>query len=567
MKFTFKTTLKHVNDEIDELKKDDVRLYRIIKIKKNTICAGVTNQKDIDYFYHSCRWVMHAIIDQQKKNELKLSNYVSLHSSYLKKIIGNGYKEVVENLLSKKIIICNNQSSSTTHQSYKFKINPKYKREIPEFYTLKEKKLTKKIKVYRDQELELMKERARPIVFLISWILDKPGLELNIGDASNCIDTIEMRIKHVLARYNLSSKQINAFQEDKITSYRKFLERWEEKKHNFHIDDSGQRLYNCLTYIPSILRNFVTYQGKTLIGLDIKNSQPFHFNVLLRRSFWRKDTPSDELNLFKISKSMYEQVVDVIPIIREVLQVDDHNKNVAREEIQKIFRKYQSLGIIKTNKEAPNNYMFPKNARTLVNKEIQTSNFSDLTTNGKLYNFILTYFPQKLPKNSQFKDLFATRSQAKRSFLHMMYHNPKVNRSDAKMVFRVFSDLFPKEAAIMMLLKYNYYKNFPVILQRIEAYLILRKVANEVRKLNNNIPLFTIHDSILTTEEHIETIRETMIDVYKKSLGVIPELKETVYKENNAFSEINDYIASKAHEKKFKKKIIVPHPLQKFIKN
>ncbi len=567
MKFTFKTTLKHVNDEIDELKKDDVRLYRIIKIKKNTICAGVTNQKDIDYFYHSCRWVMHAIIDQQKKNELKLSNYVSIHSSYLKKIIGNSYKQVIEHLITKKIIIGNNRFSSESHQSFKFKINPKYKKSVPEFYTLQEKKLIKKIKAYRNQELEKMKERARPLVYLISWLLDKPGLDLNISEASDYINSVNRKITSVLAVYNVSQKQIDAFQEDKITSYRKFLERWEERKHNFHIDESGERLYNCLTDIPSILRNFVTYQGKTLIGLDIKNSQPFHFNVLLRRSFWRKDTSSNELSLFKISKSLYKEVETVIPIIREILQVNDHNKNVAKVEIQNILSKYQRKDIIKTNNRAPNIYMFPKIAKTLVNKEIQTSNFSDLTSNGKLYNFILTYFPQKLPKNSQFKDLFASRSLAKQSFLHMMYHDPRVNRSNAKVVFKVFFDLFPKEAAIMMLLKDKYYKNFPVILQRIEAYLILQKVASELRNTNNNIPIFTIHDSILTTEEHIETIRETMIDVYKKTLGVIPELKETVYNENNAFSEIDEYITRKADDKKFKKKIIVPHPLQKFVKN
>jgi hypothetical protein len=135
------------------------------------------------------------------------------------------------------------------------------------------------------------------------------------------------------------------------------------------------------------------------------------------------------------------------------------------------------------------------------------------------------------------------------------------------MVFRVFSDLFPKEAAIMMLLKYNYYKNFPVILQRIEAYLILQKVASELRNTNNNIPIFTIHDSILTTEEHRDVLRETIIQVYTKSIGIVPELKETIYNENNAFNEIDEYITRKADEKKFKKKIIVPHPLQKFVKN
>ena len=117
-----------------------------------------------------------------------------------------------------------------------------------------------------------------------------------------------------------------------------------------------------------------------------------------------------------------------------------------------------------------------------------------------------------------------------------------------------------------MLLKNNYYKNFPRILQRVEAYVILRKVAEEVRKINPEIPFFTIHDSILTTEEHIETLRNTIAKVYSKYLALVPELKETIYNDHNAMLEMREYITRKADEKKFEKKITEPHPLQKFLK-
>jgi hypothetical protein len=46
---------------------------------------------------------------------------------------------------------------------------------------------------------------------------------------------------------------------------------------------------------------------------------------------------------------------------------------------------------------------------------------------------------------------------------------------------------------------------------------------------------------------------------------MVPELKETIYDDHNSMLEIREYITRKADEKKFKKKIIVPHPLQKFI--
>jgi hypothetical protein len=74
------------------------------------------------------------------------------------------------------------------------------------------------------------------------------------------------------------------------------------------------------------------------------------------------------------------------------------------------------------------------------------------------------------------------------------------------------------------------------------------------------------HKSILTTEEHVETLRDTTAKVYSKYLGIVAELKETIYNDHNAMLEIREYITRKADEKKFKKKITEPHPLQKFLK-
>ncbi|MEN9389701.1 MAG: hypothetical protein RLY61_785 [Candidatus Parcubacteria bacterium] len=562
-----KTILKHINNAIDNKKKEDVRLYKIRRIQKHHICRKAKVQKDLDYFYHSCRWVMHVIIQQQKEDGLKLTSYVPLYSKHLKKIIGNNYKAVIDHLVSAKIIMCNGKFSSSGHHSYKFKLSPKFKNEVPKFYTLKEKKLVKNIMAYRDLELDKLKERAKSIVYPISWLLKDPGLEIDLYESSDFVNTLERKMYQELSAYYMTDKAKCTFIHDKISSYKEFLERWDKRKHEFHIDDSGERLYNCLTEAPSVLRNFITYDGKTLVGLDIKNSQPFHFNVLLRDTFWRNNCKTAQLNLYNISPTLYNEVKSVIPIIREIIQVKSSNKKLAKEKILEILNRLHSEGNIKQDDIVPNIYMFPKNARTLVNKEMQTSNFPNLTKDGKLYKFILTHFPKLLPKNSGNDDLFSSRAQAKQSFIHMMYHNPEEMRSKAKQVFLIFFHLFPREAAIMMLLKNNYYKNFPRILQRIEAYIILRKIAEEVRKINADIPFFTIHDSILTTEEHVETLRETIAKVYSKNLGMVPELKETIYNDHNAMLEIREYITRKADEKKFKMISRAPHPLQKFISN
>jgi hypothetical protein len=95
--------------------------------------------------------------------------------------------------------------------------------------------------------------------------------------------------------------------------------------------------------------------------------------------------------------------------------------------------------------------------------------------------------------------------------------------------------------------------------------MILQKVTQKVRRIDKNIPLFTIHDSILTTEENEATLKSAIDHVYKYHFGLVPEVKQIVYNEYNAFLEIKDYALGKAEEKKLKKKVQLVHPLNRFI--
>ncbi len=62
------------------------------------------------------------------------------------------------------------------------------------------------------------------------------------------------------------------------------------------------------------------------------------------------------------------------------------------------------------------------------------------------------------------------------------------------------------------------------VLQTLEATLILDKVcANLLNKYE--IPLFTIHDCIATTEEHIDKVEEEIATVYEEYLGAKPSIK------------------------------------------
>ena len=76
---------------------------------------------------------------------------------------------------------------------------------------------------------------------------------------------------------------------------------------------------------------------------------------------------------------------------------------------------------------------------------------------------------------------------------------------------------------------FSAYKKFgkeylSILLQRIEAYVILEVVCNEIKKAYPNVPPFTIHDSVITTERNAGLVWDSIIHYCKQTIGVVPSL-------------------------------------------
>lgn len=284
------------------------------------------------------------------------------------------------------------------------------------------------------------------------------------------------------------------------------LENWNTNKY-ISIDDSGGRLYSPITGLPSLFRNFLTYKGEELVGFDIKNSQPLHFLTMLKKEFWKSYTPGLTLN-----------------------------------RLDQVLWKY-----LQEERDYSTTIMFQESSETQYSKGLYNNTFKKLVQNGKLYEFIcFKFFNKHLTKGGI--DQFNTRAKTKDGFMHMMYHNPKELYSKAKAVFADFENLFPVEASVMKLMKKRKHRDFPVILQKIEAQMLLHRVAKKVYDVNPDIPLFTIHDSILTTKKYASILKSILDKEYQILLGFIPKFEKTVYSEDNAFKEIKKYTKSKVDQ-------------------
>lgn len=136
----------------------------------------------------------------------------------------------------------------------------------------------------------------------------------------------------------------------------------------------------------------------------------------------------------------------------------------------------------------------------------------------------------------------------------MMYHNNKISHSSIKEAYQQFSVDFPHEAAMMDLLKSRFYKDFPELLQKIEGHFLLNVVTKVITKELPEAPLFTIHDSVLTIQEHANKVEEIMKREYTKIFGFTPEIA----KEGSRFpAEQRDTIkyVDRKHEEHFSEKL------------
>lgn len=88
--------------------------------------------------------------------------------------------------------------------------------------------------------------------------------------------------------------------------------------------------------------------------------------------------------------------------------------------------------------------------------------------------------------------------------------------------------VYPTLASMLNSLKRRNYQHASHIMQNVEASIFIGAVCQRLMKLRPRMPVFTIHDSILTTEEHAAFVKEVIMHVFKK-IDIHPTLKIESY--------------------------------------
>lgn len=264
----------------------------------------------------------------------------------------------------------------------------------------------------------------------------------------------------------------------------------EGKDHHPIVDSTTGRFHSPLTQLKKGLRQYVRYGGERFCSIDIVNSQPLLALIVLDYDLFMKNGINKLLAYYN-------------PEYRELSQIGRIS----------IFTNPSSTMLVNLLKEA--------NSK----KDVQL--YKQAVTNGTFYELFAGLLLEKglLPEEiSQNPD--EVRSFAKKAVFTAFFS--KVKNATWNEHIKAFSKCFPTVARIFNLIKHgkDNHAALACLLQRFESNLVLHEACVEISDYYPHIPLFTVHDSIVTTEQYVPVVHEVFKKHLSECLGIQPQLKE-----------------------------------------
>ena len=276
----------------------------------------------------------------------------------------------------------------------------------------------------------------------------------------------------------------------------------QEQQFSCSISDNG-RFHSVLTNMRSVLRNFLTFNGERLVSIDVKNSQPYLISLLLQSHFWRgkKWFKNSEQSTFFVSESKKK------PRFSSIIYFKDSNSIINSNSI--------TLDSLAISKEV-SYFMLLEISNTLINTSFDT--YIESVLKGGFYETLQEAFEQQLGYTMQ------DRKEVKSAVFQVLFTPNRFYGQKQAAPKRLFAQIYPEVYAVLKAIKKKDATFLPRLLQQIESHVILKVVAKHMQKLHPKVPIFTIHDSIVTTASNQLLVEQVMRDAFTTSIGFCPTL-------------------------------------------
>jgi hypothetical protein len=434
---------------------------------------------------------LYRLMSNPKKNKYAVNNFTPIKLKYLRKYVPNA-EDYLKYLVHSNILLKDNYYIPDI-KSYGYKFDVKYIG-TPTVYVL-----GKNIDSIQSYELAGFTKQSKKLKHLYIWLNEK--LTIDIAGAMKeafanywqrdgeklpiCYDDIDFSVTTKTGINRRSEKYVNEEHESQYLSLLGGviipLSTYEQKEFYFQVDESGYRVHTNLTNLKKGLRKYVKYGGKSLVSYDIKNSQPFFLNVVLDKDFWTKSKTGDKITIGKIQ-----------------------NPSGTLRAFHRRATKHPLT--VRTFDE------------TQYSKGFQL--FKKVTLDGSLYEFICE-------KHLELTGQVLEREKAKRQLITLLYDTSRKNRSYVYDIEDTVDAVFPGLMDFCNSLKTKKeYNKLALLLQNIESTVVLRMVCKNIAQKYPEMPLFTVHDSIATTEDFATILGPLIASEIESVVGFKPTIKE-----------------------------------------
>ncbi len=291
-------------------------------------------------------------------------------------------------------------------------------------------------------------------------------------------------------------------------------------------DTNVGRFHSFITKMKKELRPTISCQGKGLVAIDIKNSQPFLMISLLDPYVFTNNTM--DATILKYNKNLSTNLSDFVfnSSITSSKSFDANFFNTSSNQLYQYSYNNDVINNISSYDVNNNNCttMFVNFvAQAFENQDVKK--YIDWVTSGTFYE----EFGKELAQRELIpSDCTNVRELAKEITIKVLFGKNDSTKKVKKAV-RAFREVFPTVFDVTEMVKFGDPENrshsaLACTLQNLEAEVVLQHCCGMIASERPDLPIFTIHDSIVTTVGNEEYVMSVMENIFSNLLGYVPKL-------------------------------------------
>lgn len=425
--------------------------------------------KDKIYYFLS-KVVTH---DQNINLYIRDNGYRTISMKKMDELFGSRDSRYVLKILTdpNDPIVESNNSYQVGKNSKGYKLIEKYRTGEIEFKTLGED-ISIKLK-----ELEIDDPSLPDYSFLMNqFYQNKLELSNEFIDYLTQLGTSLMKVSNNEYHENLIYNHIG-----KLLVYQRKIE---IGQYYFSLSHKNHRFYSILTNLPRSMRGFLQIDDKQLIEVDLGSSQPYILAILLKELDYLTNIKNNYTSLDNCNTGTYTPIYTYLNSI---------NNNLIYSLLPFMLR---------TFKEIP--------------KEIKSSikDFYQIPFHNDFYNYIKNKTGDKV-----------SRDEIKEMLMFFLFDDNTTHRYHNK-VIKVMNELYPGVNHLINSIHKEFgASNFSKFLQMLESHLLINLVIREIHDLYPHVTIFTVHDSVLTTSEFTQLIKDHLEKRLFEITSIYPRVK------------------------------------------